>query len=87
MNSLSKCNIWTFAFRIAKALLIFCTLLPCSALQAFAQELAGARQVFDGTMLPGVEVATFSHSDTLFPVNIVPVAERRKSLKNRRCHW
>ena len=36
-----------------------------------AQELAGARQVFDGTMLPGVEVATFSHSDTLFPVNTV----------------
>ena len=35
-------------------------------------QLAGARQVFDGTMLPGVEVATFSHSDTLFPVNIVP---------------
>ena len=34
--------------------------------------LAGARQVFDGTMLPGVEVSTFSHSDTLFPVNVVP---------------
>ncbi len=33
--------------------------------------LAGARQVFDGRMLPGVEVNTFSHSDTLFPVNIV----------------
>jgi len=43
---------------------------------AFAQQtsepqLAGARQVFDGRMLPGVEVATFSHSDTLFPVNMV----------------
>ncbi len=37
-----------------------------------AQQLAGARQVFDGTMLPGVEVATFSHSDTLFPINVVP---------------
>ena len=34
-------------------------------------QLAGARQVFDGRMLPGVEVATFSHSDTLFPVNTV----------------
>ena len=39
---------------------------------ASAQELAKPRQVFDGTMLPGVEVATFSHSDTLFPVNRVP---------------
>jgi CubicO group peptidase (beta-lactamase class C family) len=27
--------------------------------------------MFDGAMLPGVEVATFSHSDTLFPVNRV----------------
>ena len=33
--------------------------------------LAGARQVFDGAMLPGVEVNTFSHSDTLFPVKTV----------------
>ncbi len=40
--------------------------------QATGQELAGARQVFDGTMLPSVEAATFSHSDTLFPVNVVP---------------
>jgi CubicO group peptidase (beta-lactamase class C family) len=37
-----------------------------------AQQLAGARQVFDGRMLPDVEVRTFSHSDTLFPVNSVP---------------
>jgi len=36
-----------------------------------AQEPAAARQVFDGAMLPGIEVATFSHSDTLFPVNTV----------------
>jgi len=42
-----------------------------SSVAAPGQELAGARQVFDGTMLPGVEVATFSHSDTLFPVNTV----------------
>jgi CubicO group peptidase (beta-lactamase class C family) len=33
---------------------------------------AGARQVFDGAMLPGVEVVTFEHSDTLFPVRLVP---------------
>src|ERR1700676_4093286 len=42
------------------------------AQQAGELQLAGARQVFDGTMLPGVEVATFSHCDTLFPVNVVP---------------
>jgi CubicO group peptidase (beta-lactamase class C family) len=38
---------------------------------ATPRELAGARQVFDGKMLPHVEVATFEHSDTLFPVAIV----------------
>jgi len=37
-----------------------------------AQQRAGARQVFDGKMLPEVEVATFEESDALFPVNIVP---------------
>ncbi len=39
--------------------------------QADKPRLAGARQVFDGRMLPGVEVETFSHSDTLFPVRTV----------------
>src|ERR1700728_1907402 len=34
-------------------------------------ELANLRQLYDGTMLPGVEVATFSHSDKLQPVRIV----------------
>jgi CubicO group peptidase (beta-lactamase class C family) len=38
---------------------------------ATAQQPAGARQVYDGAMLPSVEVATFAHSETLFPVNIV----------------
>ncbi len=37
-----------------------------------AQQRAGARQVFDGKMLPEVEVATFEHSDALFSVNTVP---------------
>jgi CubicO group peptidase (beta-lactamase class C family) len=53
------------------------TMLYSAAVSALAQpeqetQLAGARQVFDGRMLPGVEVKTFSHSDTLFPVNNVP---------------
>ena len=43
-----------------------------AATSALSQQPAGARQVFDGAMLPGVEVITFEHSDTLFPVNRVP---------------
>jgi CubicO group peptidase (beta-lactamase class C family) len=46
-------------------------LLLCCLPLAVAQQPAGARQVFDGTMLPGVEVLTFEHSDALFPVNRV----------------
>ncbi len=46
-------------------------LLGFTATFAPAQQVAGARQVFDGTMLPGVEVYTFAHGDQLFPVNRV----------------
>lgn len=42
-----------------------------AAAPAPAQQIAGARQAWSGKMLPGVEVATFSHSDALFPVNVV----------------
>jgi CubicO group peptidase (beta-lactamase class C family) len=59
------------------------------AASATAQQPAGARQVFDGAMLPGVEVVTFEHSDTLFPVRRVlrkgPVSPLRRAtaeLKN-----
>jgi CubicO group peptidase (beta-lactamase class C family) len=52
-------------------LCIFASLLIFVAASATAQQPAGARQVFDGTVLPGVEVVTFEHSDTLFPVNRV----------------
>ncbi|NDQ58122.1 MAG: serine hydrolase [Acidipila sp.] len=45
-------------------------LIVCYA-PALAQQLAGPRQVFDGKMLPAVEVATFEHSDTLFAANTV----------------
>jgi CubicO group peptidase (beta-lactamase class C family) len=65
--------------------------LPAAAQQADAtQTIAGARQVFDGAMLPGVEVNTFSHSDTLFPVNIVkrgsavrPFTQAREALQTK----
>src|SRR5215471_5283822 len=49
------------------------TLVLVSTVSTMAQELAGARQVYDGTMRPDVEVKTFAHSEELFPV---PVVER-----------
>jgi CubicO group peptidase (beta-lactamase class C family) len=53
-----------------RAILLSVTLGLCSV-PALPQQPVGARQVFDGKMLPDVEVATFEHSDTLFPVNVV----------------
>src|SRR5271156_3288668 len=47
-------------------------LLLLGGVAAAAQQPAGARQVFDGAMLPGVQEVTFEHSDALFPVNRVP---------------
>ena len=46
-------------------------LIAASGACADTQDLAGARQVFDGKMLPRMEVATFEHSETLFPVKVV----------------
>jgi len=61
-----------FAGLLAGAVLAALCAASAQAQRAAEPQLAGARQVFDGTMLPGVEVATFSHSDALFPVNVVP---------------
>jgi CubicO group peptidase (beta-lactamase class C family) len=67
--------------------------VACVALRsapAMAQEVAGAREMFDGAMRPDVEVNTFAHSDKLFPVRIVrhrqprPLVEAKRSLKNVR---
>jgi CubicO group peptidase (beta-lactamase class C family) len=44
--------------------------LTCS-IQAATPRVAGLRQVYDGAMLPGLEVTTFSHADTLQPVRVV----------------
>jgi CubicO group peptidase (beta-lactamase class C family) len=41
------------------------------SVQAATPQVAGLRQLYDGTMLPGVEVTTFSHADTLQPVRVV----------------
>ena len=69
--------------------MIFGIALVACGVIAQAQELAGARQVFDGKMLPRVEVATFERSDTLFPVKAVehkgpvrPLPAAANSLKN-----
>jgi len=53
-----------------RGIIIGVVLALCGA-SALARQLAGARQVFDGKMLPDVEVATFEHSDKLFSVNTV----------------
>jgi len=52
------------------AIVVAIALALCST-PASAQQRAGARQVFDGKMLPDVELATFEHSDALFSVNAV----------------
>jgi CubicO group peptidase (beta-lactamase class C family) len=64
-------------------------LLALGTASAAAQQPAEARQVFDGAMLPGVEVVTFEHSDTLFPVRRVlrkgpvsPLPRAAKQLTN-----
>jgi CubicO group peptidase (beta-lactamase class C family) len=50
------------------------------ALPPKAQEAAGARQMFDGTMRPDVAVKTFENSDKLFPVREVKPGGRVRNL-------
>jgi CubicO group peptidase (beta-lactamase class C family) len=75
MNSTDRQCVWEIPngmISISVASLLVLASLAGSAQEApKGEQLAGARQVFDGRMLPGVEVNTFSHSDTLFPVNVV----------------
>jgi CubicO group peptidase (beta-lactamase class C family) len=51
--------------------------------QTLASDIAGLRQMYDGAMLPDVEVATFSHTDRLLPVRIVHRGESARSLPKR----
>ena len=46
----------------------------------WGQEVAGAREMFDGAMRPDVEVNTFSHSDKLFPVRVVARGNKVREL-------
>jgi CubicO group peptidase (beta-lactamase class C family) len=41
------------------------------SVKAATPQVANLGQLYDGTMLPGVEVTTFSHADTLQPVQVV----------------
>jgi CubicO group peptidase (beta-lactamase class C family) len=57
------------------------------SLGVVAADIADLRQLYDGTMLPEVEVATFSHAEKLQPVRVVhrgnssqPLPKRSKSL-------
>ncbi len=45
--------------------------LVAECVLAASPQMAGLRQIYDGTMLPGVEVTTFSHAEKLLPVRIV----------------
>jgi CubicO group peptidase (beta-lactamase class C family) len=51
--------------------------------QASSDDIAGLRQLYDGTMLPGVEVATFSHAERLQPVRVVHRGESSQPLPKR----
>jgi CubicO group peptidase (beta-lactamase class C family) len=51
--------------------------------QASSDDIAGLRQLYDGTMLPGVEVATFSHAEKLQPVRVVHRGESSQPLPKR----
>jgi len=85
------------AGKLTRAMIFAVTLAICGAVvepqqapsgQSFngGDLLAGARQVFDGKLLPWVEVATFEHSDTLFPVNVVEHKEPVRPLAASAIH-
>src|SRR5277367_4422142 len=50
---------------------------------ARAGDVAGLRELYDGTMLPGLEVATFSHSEKLQPVRVVHRGKSSAALPKR----
>ncbi len=57
--------------RLIHAFAVSLILAAANIVPAPAQEMATARQVYDGAMRPDVEVKTFAHSDELFPVRVV----------------
>jgi CubicO group peptidase (beta-lactamase class C family) len=79
---LDQCTVISKAGKLTRGMILAVALAICGAaaepqqvpggrLSNGGEDLAGTRQVFDGKMLPRVEVATFEHSDMLFPVKVV----------------
>ena len=54
---------------------------------ARAADIAGLRELYDGTMLPGVEVATFSHPEKLQPVRVVHRGQSSQALPKSLKPW
>jgi CubicO group peptidase (beta-lactamase class C family) len=54
-----------------------------SSARADTPEVAGLRQLYDGTMLPGLEVTTFAHADTLQPTRVVHRGASSQPLSKR----
>jgi CubicO group peptidase (beta-lactamase class C family) len=64
--------------------LLASALLPINwSSQAFAADIAGLRQMYDGAMLPDVEVATFSHTERLLPIRVVHRGESARAIPKR----
>lgn len=68
--------------RLDTTWLVILVLLSWST-PAATDDLANLRQMYDGTMLPGVEVNTFSHSDQLQPVRVVHRGKSTRPLPKR----
>jgi len=62
---------------------VLCLVSLSWSARAANDELAGLRQLYDGNMLPGLEVATFSHSEKLQPVRIVRRGNASQPLAKR----
>ena len=58
-------------------------LLLASSIQAADSPVADLQDLYDGKMLPGVEVETFSHADTLQPVRVVHSGPKHHALTKR----
>lgn len=65
-------------------ILPFSLFLACSVhAQGATPDVAGLRQLYDGAMLPRVEVTTFSHADSLQPVRVIRRGASSRPLTKR----
>jgi CubicO group peptidase (beta-lactamase class C family) len=70
-------------FNALLGLLVASVYLTAPAGAADDGTLASLPQLYDGAMLPGVEVASFSHTDRLLPVGVVHRAGPAQPLRRR----